>query len=302
MRVLITGHRGFVGRHLRMAYVEGGHQVTGIDIAPDPRSFRSSPVCDARDFFQDDDIRYDLVLHCAAVVGGRTFIDGRPFELAVEDLSIDAALFRWAMRTKPGRIVFFSSSAAYPIRRQQRAFHHRLKETHIDLDASEQPDSMYGWVKLTGEQLARHAHQVGLDVTVLRPFSGYGSDQDLTYPFPAIMKRIARRDNPVVVWGDGEQVRDWVHIDDVVGMVQAVVEAKAAGPFNIGTGRATSFREMIRLAAGIAGYDPDIEPMTNAPTGVDWRVADTSLSHRIYVPQVPLEVGIERALRRLEGE
>jgi len=74
--------------------------------------------------------------------------------------------------------------------------------------------------KLSGEYLAGFAaKEYGLDVIVYRPFSGYGEDQDLTYPFPSIVRRAVRRESPFVVWGSGKQLRDFIHIDDVVEAV-----------------------------------------------------------------------------------
>jgi nucleoside-diphosphate-sugar epimerase len=108
MIALVTGHRGFVGRHMFRALEARGYNVIGLDLLDRPTAH------DARDYFRTFDTRFDLVVHCAAVVGGRTMIDGEPLRLAAEDLSIDAELFRWALRTRPGRIVAFSSSAAYP--------------------------------------------------------------------------------------------------------------------------------------------------------------------------------------------
>jgi nucleoside-diphosphate-sugar epimerase len=176
-----------------------------------------------------------------------------------------------------------------------------LHEDDIDLDDVKSPDATYGWVKLTGEQLARHANNEGIPVTVLRPFSGYGTDQALDYPFPAIIDRVKRREDPLIVWGDGLQTRDWVHISDIVGMTMAAIEADVTGPLNIGTGVPTSFLEFAQTAADIAGYNPVIEGRSDMPTGVDWRVADTSRSHPFYVPKIQLKEGIRMALEDRDG-
>ena len=105
MKALVTGSAGFAGRHFREALHHRGWDVTGIDIAEGN---------DARDFFSASGDRFDLVVHCAAVVGGRALIDGPPLALAV-NLELDAAMFRWALRTRPGRVIYLSSPAAYPV-------------------------------------------------------------------------------------------------------------------------------------------------------------------------------------------
>lgn len=281
MKILITGSDGFVGRHFQAALAE--HDLTLIDI---------KSGTDARDFFRRDDTRYDLVIHLAAVVGGRLKIEGEPLSVAV-DLSIDAEMFGWALRTKPGRIVYFSSSAAYPIGLQVRGSKHRLAESDIDLSDARSPDLTYGWSKLTGEILASHAEAAGVRVHVFRPFSGYGADQDLDYPFPSFVARASRGDDPFEVWGDGQQVRDWIHIDDIVGGVLAAIDADIPGPVNLGHGRATSFDELARL---VAGDGVRIDHKVAAPTGVQYRVCDPTKMLSFYRPKISLEQGIEEAL------
>jgi len=298
MKVLVTGGAGFVGRHLVAGLLARGDRVDTIDLRPmliDSGTAHEHLIGDARNFFRLADDRYDLVLHCAAVVGGRAKIDNEPLDLAV-DLAVDADLFAWALRTRPGKLVYFSSSAAYPTLLQARGSGMRLREDHIDLDLVQTPDAIYGWVKLTGEMLARHARREGLDVLVVRPFSGYGPDQDLTYPFPSFIDRAARRADPFEIWGDGEQIRDFIHIDDVVGAVLAAVEQDVTGPVNLGTGRPTSFNQLARIVCEQAGYAPQLQHVRSAPVGVHYRVANAARMREFYTPQITLEDGVAQAL------
>lgn len=301
MKALITGSSGFVGRHLTAALT--GHQVTLVDIAParhDPAPHATVRRVDARWFFAHDNTRFDLVLHCAATVGGRTMIDGRPALVATDDLTLDAAMFDWALRTQPGRVVYFSSSAAYPTALQTVGTGHRLHEDDIDLNAVRSPDASYGWCKLTGEQLARWARAEGLAVTVVRPFTGYGTDQALDYPFPTFAARaLAGAGDPThrfTVWGDGTQTRDFIHIDDVVDATLKLADAGVDGPVNLGTGTATSFDELATMMMRAAGYTHQITHEPARPTGVHYRVANPSLLHNHHTPTVTLEEGITRAL------
>jgi nucleoside-diphosphate-sugar epimerase len=283
-RILVTGHKGFVGRHVMKAL--DGHGVLGIDIAEG---------IDARDFFRHDNTRWDLVIHLAAVVGGRAKIEGSPLDLAV-DLSIDAEMFGWALRTRPTKVVYFSSSAAYPTWRQARGMAQRLAEGDIQLSDMETPDLLYGLAKLTGEHLAHYAREQGLDVLVVRPFSGYGEDQALDYPFPSFIQRAALREDPFTIWGDGTQVRDFIHIDDVVGAVLTAVNSGIEGPVNLGSGIGTSFNTLAEMVCDAAGYSPQLRHIETAPTGVHHRVADPSLMAEFYLPETTLQQGIERAL------
>lgn len=287
MKVLITGDAGFVGRefHRQLA----GHDITCVDIVNG---------LDACKFFALNDTHFDLVIHLAAIVGGRATIEGNPLKVAT-DLAIDSDMFQWALRTKPKHLVYYSSSAAYPIDLQGYGSGHKLVESDIDLDNVRLPDLTYGWAKLTGEILAKYAQQEGLNVHVFRPFSGYGEDQDLTYPFPSFIHRGVHKYNPFTIWGTGNQVRDFIHISDVVSATLEAVNQNVQGPVNLGWGRPTTFLELAELVCNEVGYTPSLDIKTDAPEGVAYRCSDSSKMMGFYTPKVTLEEGIARAVRAL---
>lgn len=286
-RILITGSEGFVGRHFtsRLAldnYVDYIDKSLGTTC----QSFFNSPFGTPQ---------YDLVIHLAAMVGGRAKIDGDPLAIA-ENLAIDSDLFRWVIRTKQPRVIYFSSSAAYPVNLQMD-FEFQLREDDIVLDYPEKPDQTYGWAKLTGEVLAEHAAAAGTKVHIFRPFSGYGEDQALDYPFPSFIQRAKNRENPFEIWGDGNQTRDFIHIEDIVSAVLMAVEQDVHGPINLGWGRSTSFNQLAEMVTEAAGYETEFRHLLGKPVGCKYRIADAAKMHSFYTPKVTLEEGIQRALR-----
>ena len=291
MRVLITGNRGFVGRHLQAAFEARGDQVVGCDI---------KAGYDCLDFFRFDHLGlefrgpFDLAIHCAANVGGRANIDGSPLAVAT-NLALDSWFFQWLKTSGTPRAVYYSSSAAYPTSLQYGDLAHRLNEdTPLRAHLA---DQTYGLVKVVGEQLAAEARRSGIDVLVLRPFSGYGSDQDLDYPFPSLIRRALDRADPFEIWGDGLQTRDWIHIDDVVGATLAALGLGHSGPINLGTGVATTFNQLASMiCARVPGYRTEWRHLLDKPTGVQYRVADVSRLTQFYAPAVSLSEGIERAI------
>jgi len=284
MRILITGNQGFIGRNFEKKLTALGHNVCGVDI---------KSGIDCRDFFKSSKEVFDLVVHCAAIVGGRANIEGNPIQVAT-DLSIDAEMFNWAVKTGQKGVVYFSSSAAYPIE-DHNTIGNVSKEGDISLKNIKEPDETYGWAKLTGEMLAKKAREKGVNVYVFRPFSGYGEDQDLDYPFPSFINRAKNKVETFDIWGDGEQVRDFVHIDDIFDTVMAVVEANYQEPVNIATGRATSFNDLFNLIYD--GLDkPKINYLQTAPKGVKYRVGSIDLMSKFHTPKVTLEEGIKRSL------
>ncbi len=285
MKILITGNRGFVGSHFTYALLD--HNVTYVDI---------KDGIDARDFFRRDDTYFDLLIHLAAVVGGRQTIEGSPLSLAV-DLSIDSEMASWAMRTQPGHILYFSSSAAYPVELQTLELKRMLTENDINLNDILLPDFTYGWAKLTGEMLCEHLRREGLTVTVLRPFSGYGEDQSLEYPFPSFMERAGRKADPFTIWGSALTTRDWIHIEDIVEASLLLAKDRISINVNLSTGRPTTFMELFNLVARQVGYKPVVEVDEGAPKGVAYRVGNPALLNSLgYKPKVTLEVGVSRCL------
>jgi nucleoside-diphosphate-sugar epimerase len=310
---LVTGGCGFVGRNMvKRLLLQADVQVVFIDnlmVGTHPDTWmpytkthegNGYAIYDNRALFihddalkvmrrlMDDDQHFSKtypftmsriadVFHFAAIVGGRAKIDGDPMMVAL-DLAIDAEMFYWAVNYKPERLLYPSSSAAYPVDLQSESGAIALKESDIDFKRMGQPDMTYGWSKLTGEFLAKiAASHYGLKVTCIRPFSGYGEDQDLTYPVPAIAARAAKKEEPFEVWGSGHQGRDFVHIDDVIDCILLAMDHIHDGTaINIGMGKLTSFREIIALFCKFAGYNPEIKPLLDKPVGVHSRYCDMS--------------------------
>jgi UDP-glucose 4-epimerase len=242
--------------------------------------------------------KFTDTFHFAAIVGGRSKIDGDPMMVAL-DLSIDAEFFYWVCNYKPKRVMFPSSSAAYPVDLQTTSHAIALSESDISFDGSlGQPDMTYGWSKLTGEYLARIAAKYyGISVACVRPFSGYGEDQDLTYPVPAIAARAAKKEDPFEVWGSGQQGRDFVHIDDCIDCILMALDNITDGSaINIGSGKLTSFLEIIELFTKFAGYQPTIKPLLDKPVGVHSRYANmTYVNNKFnWYPKVSTEEGMRR--------
>ena len=318
-KILVTGAAGFVGRHISRRLLETGDEVHAVDsivplgggIDPDkgwplfnPLDYASFHFYgeDCRDFFNrvwDDD--FDCCFHLAAVVGGRLVIENNPLAVA-EDLSIDAEYWRWAVKARPGRTACFSSSAVYPVEFQRQASYELLKEDMIDFGKPIGiPDMTYGWAKLTCEYLARLAYQKhGLKSIAYRPFSGYGEDQDDAYPFPSICKRaLANQGSSTLsVWGTGEQMRDFIHIEDCVdGILQTLPLIDNAEAVNLSTGIFTSFKQFARIAADVCGYSPEIVGLSDKPSGVFARAGDTNKQRELGLsPQIDLGTGIKRAV------
>jgi nucleoside-diphosphate-sugar epimerase len=288
MRALITGSAGLIGRHFSKYLAQRDWDVIGVDI---------KNGTDARKFFSTAGGTYDLVIHCAAHVGGRLDIENKAAFIGAYNVALDGLMFEWALRTRPAHVVYWSSSAAYPVYYQKNDWYgYKLEEIDLEIFEPKEADFTYGWAKLVGERLALEAQAEGLKVHVFRPFSGYATDQDLNYPFPSFIERARRRNDPFDVWGDGNQVRDFIHISDIISATMAAIDNDYPGPLNLCSGIGTSFNQLADLACQAAGYSPEIRHHLDKPEGVRYRVGDPTEMHKVWAPKVSLEDGIKEAL------
>jgi len=293
MRALITGSSGFVGSYFRRKLIDEGWEVFGVDTIYDGFNHEKflHVGTDCVDFFNLNNSVFDLVIHLAAFVEGRETIENNQLGIA-NNIILDIAFFDWIAKTSQPRPVYFSSSAAYPIRLQLFEDHKRLQEDDIDLDDIRSPDLTYGWAKLTGEYLAGIMRSQGRKVYVFRPFSGYGPGQSMNYPFPAIINRVVNKERKFEVWG-GSQSRDFVHISDVYATMMKAVESEYSEPLNICTGVRTTFDEFIEIAFGVCNWSPDeIIHRTDKPVGAVNRVGDPENMLKVHQPKVSLQEGI----------
>ena len=323
MNVLILGGAGFVGRHYTEYFLKKKANVEIIDnIAPlsggvhpkrwkffNPykfnRLFKFSKK-DCRKFFNYKiSKKYNLVINLAAIVGGREVIEYNPLAVA-EDLEIDTAFWRWAVKYKKKikQIITYSSSAAYPIHLQKRKNYRLLKESDIDFSKNflGKPDLSYGWAKLNNEYLASLAYQkYGIKNTIFRPFSGYGSDQDLAYPFPSIIKRAINHDvkKDFIVWGSGYQMRDFIHIKDVVrGSLLIAKKIKNGKAVNLSSGKFLSFIKLSKKILNTLGKkNVSVYGNSTKPEGVYARGGSRNIQKKFgFFPKITIDTGIKLAI------
>jgi GDP-L-fucose synthase len=304
---LVTGGCGFIGRHFTKKMCDLGYNVDVVDnmssnSALAPENWMPKLKCKFN-FYQEDMLAflnktnkpYNIIIHAGAIVGGRHTIENDPLSISY-NITTDNELFRWIENNPVDNLVYFSSSAVYPLELQTVESHRKLKLSDIDIDNNHIciPDLTYGWSKLTGEFLLRTLHKrcPNLCISVYRPFSGYGEDQHESYPFTSIVKKVLSGQQPVEIWSDA--VRDFVYVDDIVEYVlKTCFHNQGIQTLNIGTSIATSMTELANIVSNIAfNRDVDVLVLDNKPKGVYYRVADDSIEYNI----TPIEVGVKHAI------
>jgi nucleoside-diphosphate-sugar epimerase len=221
---------------------------------------------------------YDLVFHLAASLTKHNIDERNKMGMeAFSDNQLDWEVARYLEDHKPRERVVWMSSCATD-----------AKDTEV-----------YAFCKYVSERYARHLGRHGFPIAILKPFGGYGPGQSLNYPFPAILERALRKDDPLCVWGNAHTTRDWVYIDDLIDAILLAADGKFpnAGAIAIGTGRPTTFKQLAEMIAAQVGYSPEIKADFTKPVGSSRRVAETSVAKMYgFNAKVTLEEGIARCI------
>lgn len=299
MNIVVTGAAGFIGSHLCEALAALGHDVVGVDRAPAGRPDHLEQLRGHPRFrmVETDLLRLDLgelvsgadvVFHLAGIAGVRASW-GASFDayLAANVLLTQRLLEACKEAPRLHKLVYASSSSVYG-----------GGEGRVSTEsAPTRPISPYGLTKLAGEQLCHlYYHEFGVPYTALRFFTVYGPRQRPDMAFHRFM-RAALLDEPLPLYGDGTQTRDFTYVSD---LVQAIVAAMSYGKhdtvFNVGGVETASVNEVLAIIERLAGRPLRIERLPGQPGDPHATRADVTLARRElgYEPVVPLDEGLAR--------
>lgn len=307
MRVLITGGAGFIGSHSAVTLLEAGHQVRILDNFLTGRSENLFDIEDDVDLVRGD-IRdetlltrtmegIEAVLHLAAVVSVPVSIERTSFAHAVNATGT-LSVMEAARHAGIGRFVYASSAAVYGM----------LEVPPASEEAALQPASPYGSQKRYNEETGRLAHELhGMETIGLRYFNVFGPRQDPASPYSGVLSIFADRliqERPVTIYGDGQQTRDFVFVEDVARANFAALTADQGfgEAFNVGTGKATSVLEAFEAIA--RSLSSETQPTFGPARTGDIRhsVADVRLIQRKlgWQSRVAFAEGIDRTIHHFQ--
>lgn len=241
----------------------------------------------------------DYVFHLAADHGGRGYIDLHQSACAT-NLALDGLVIRAAQRAGVEKLVYASSGCVYPVELQERPSEVvYLREEMVG--PPYHADNLYGWAKLMAELTLQAYHRDhGLKSVTLRYFTAYGERCGESHAIIAMIARAFCGQDPFVVWGTGEQVRNWTYVSDLVeGTILAAERIDDGVAINIGTMERTRVIDAAREILRRTGVNARIQPDPSQPTGPYNRVADNSLARRLlgWKPRVSFSEGLDRTIR-----
>jgi GDP-D-mannose 3', 5'-epimerase len=309
--VVVTGGGGFIGAHLVKRLLAGGYRVRAVDQHPVEQWHQVSS--EAENLVLDLQLAdacdraaagASLIYSLAADMGGMGFIEANKARCMLSVL-INTHMLQAALKHGAGRFFFSSSACVYAADKQLSPDIPALKESDAYPAA---PEDGYGWEKLFSERMCRHfSEDFGLTTRVARYHNVYGPHGTWTggreKAPAAICRKVAEAklsgSHEIEIWGDGEQTRSFMYIDDCVEGTRRIMDSGLEEPINLGSEEMVTINQLVDIVEDIAGIKIDRRYDLDAPKGVRGRNSDnTMIRERLdWEPLTTLRVGMEHTYR-----
>ena len=322
--MLVTGGAGFIGSHVVDQLIELGAHVTIVDnldkdsvqnilevwskhnldvtekngehVRAGDHTFLK---CDLEDRGQARHVMrgHEIVIHLAATVGGRGYIDTHPADCC-HNLALDHNVFDAALRAEVDRVHYASTACVYPVSLQaEYDSGYLLSEEDAFRNGWANCDREYGWAKFIGEQeLLAYHKQYDINGSICRYVTAYGPRENDTHAIIALIRKAVERQDPYIVWGTGEQDRDFTYVSDIVeGTLLATEKITDGTAVNLGTSKRYKMKDVAKMVLEVSGHKPNhISFDTSKPEGVRTRALDITRAKRLlgWEPRVDLKEGL----------
>lgn len=312
-RILVTGAGGFIGHHLVKRLKNDGHWVRGADIKYpeyEPSDADEFELLDLRKF--DNCLiatrNIDEVYNLAADMGGIGYITASHADIARNNILINAHMIDAARINGVNKFLFSSSACIYPQYLQKSPDVTPLKEEHA---YPADPEPGYGLEKLYSEELCRYYWKdYKLETRIVRFHNVYGPlgtyDGGKEKAPAAISRKVALADDggELEIWGDGEQTRSFMYVDDCVEGLIRLMASDFREPLNLGTDRLVTINELVDLVSEIAGKSLIKKHDTSKPQGVRGRNSDNTKLRQVlgWEPEISLEDGLKGTYKWINSE
>lgn len=314
-KILICGGGGFIGGHLVSSFLANGlNVVRSVDVKPVDEWFQRTPgvenlVLDLQEKASCEEAvqGIDVVFQLAADMGGMGFIENNK-ALCMLSVLTNTHMLIAAREAGVKRFFYSSSACVYNGDKQKSADVVPLKES----DAYPAlPEDGYGWEKLFSERMCRHFEEdFGLQTRVARyhnvygPFGTYSGGREKAPA--AICRKVIEAKmsgrHEIEIWGDGNQTRSFMYIDDCVHGTQAILESDIREPINLGSSEVVTINQLVDVAEEIGGVKLKRRYKLDAPKGVNGRNSDNTLIQQYlgWEPSIKLKEGLAKTYAWIE--
>ncbi len=305
----MTGGTGFVGTHFIETLSLCGARVKITKHRREAVTENKSIEIVPADLTQQEDCRkvmknVQYVIHAAGAVSGSGVAGVNQMSGITTNLTLTANVLEAAWATEVERILIFGSSTGYPIT------DHPVKEEEMWSGPTHESYFGYGWMRRYLERMAEFVAQKSkLGVALVRPTAVYGPydkfDSTTSHVIPALIQRAVAKENPFVVWGTGDEVRDFLHIRDFVrGCLLTLEKHAVCDPINIGYGKEVTICEIVHMIIKAAGHENcEVKFDATKPTTIPKRMVDVSKVKKIlgFEPLINLEDGLKETVEWYKG-
>ena len=307
-KVLVTGGTGFIGSHLVEMLVTAGARLRvvgrlrkgsldNLAAVRDDVEFMAGDISQL-DFARQAAAGQDVVMHLGAKLTGIGYNVVHSGDMFYQNSIVNLQMLEAARLEDVERYLCVSSACVY-----RRTAPVPTPEDEGFLDDPEPTNFGYGWSKRLAEVQARaYAMEYPMQIGIVRPYNAYGPrddfDWDTSHVIPATIRKVLEHDK-VVVWGDGSQLRTFVHARDVArGMMLAIERHPQPDPINLSSDELVSIKDLVSTIRRLSGRDVPVEFDASKPSGQDVRMADLSKARQLigYEPQVTLEEGLAETI------
>ena len=315
-KALVCGAGGFIGGHLVNRLRDEGYWVRGVDLKENEWGNMNADdfvIGDLRDPRVCEkilsDVTFDEVYQLAADMGGAGYVFSGENDAVImhNSATINLNMADQSRQHGVGKIFYSSSACMYPEYNQKDPNNPNLAE---DSAYPAAPDSEYGWEKLFSERMYfAYNRNLGLNVRVARfhnIFGPQGSWKDGREKAPAaICRKVAESEDggTIEIWGDGEQTRSFLYVDECLEGVRRLMESDFMGPVNIGSDEMVTINQLAQTAADAAGKTINLKHI-EGPLGVRGRNSDNRLIYEKlgWKPSQPLKVGIQKTYQWIQEQ
>ena len=309
-RVLVTGGASFIGSTLVDALVERGATVRVVDNLGSGKleNIQHHIQSGAVEFLQADLLEpaiaetsvkgIEIAFHLAADHGGRGYVDLHQVACST-NLILDGLFFRACHRAGVEKVIYASSGCVYP-NFMQTDPEELLYLTEDNAGPPYDADNTYGWAKLMAEMtLQAYYRERKMNSASCRYFTVYGERGHENHAVIAMIARAFIRQDPFAVWGNGQQIRNWTYVGDIVaGTIRAAEVIEDGTAVNLGTMERTRVIDAVNEVMRYTGFKARIEFHPEMPTGPLNRVADYSLAQKLlgWEPKMKFIDGLHRTI------
>jgi GDP-L-fucose synthase len=307
--VLITGGTGFLGSYVVEQLLKKSANVTVL-VRNRKNLGHIEHIKDSVRFFEGDctDLHSSItacrnqsvVMNLAAKVGGIEYNRTHQASMLYTNLRIAQTMIEAARKAEVERFLVVSSACIYP------------KDAIVPTPESEgfrgEPEPTnggYGWAKRMAEKLGiYYAQEYGMKVGIVRPYNAYGPrdhfDPQTSHVIPALIRRIVKGEDPLVVWGSGNQTRAFLYAEDLAyGLIEAIEKHPKPDPLNLGTNEEVSIKTLVDVLCTVIGKYPKILFDTSYPDGSQRRNSDNTKAKKYinYSARTPLKDGLQKTVQ-----